>query len=203
MTKHQPGHERRLQILRSARAVFIEQGFLAARVDDIAKRAHLSKGAVYFHFQNKRELFLTLVRGEQEETYKFLAAADGDARPADIKLLDLGAKYLDYFAGRKSPPRFFMMMCEAAIRDEEIREELHAVHQRFVDAASRIIAEGVAEGSFRPLDPIAAAQVLKAMIDGLAGQSAIGIRPDQERLSTDGIRLILQGLLSPEARPSP
>ena len=66
--------------------------------------------------------------------------AEHDSRPAVIKLLDLGKKYLDYFAGLKTPLRFFLMMCEQGIRDVEIREECQAVHQRFVDAVTRILA---------------------------------------------------------------
>src|SRR6187549_1140446 len=131
MTKHLSEAERRAQILRSARSVFIEKGYLAARVDDVARRAGLSKGAVYFYFPSKRDLFLALVREEHENTYSFIDQADHDDRPAAVKLLDLGRKYLDYFAGLKSPPRFFMMMSEQAIRDEEVREELVAVHSRF------------------------------------------------------------------------
>jgi AcrR family transcriptional regulator len=194
MTKHQSERERRAQILRAARSVFIDRGYLAARVEDVAKRASLSKGAVYFYYTSKRELFLALVREEQENTYHFLDEAENDSRPAQIKLLDLGVKYLDYFAGLKTPPRFFLMMSEIAIRDEEIQEELQATHTRFLDAVSRIIAQGMAEGAFRQGDPEAIAQILKALIDGLAGQSAIGIRPDKEKLSVGGIQLILNGL---------
>ena len=62
MTKHQSETDRRNQILRSARAVFIERGYLDARVEDVAKRAGLSKGAVYFYYESKRHLFLTLVQ---------------------------------------------------------------------------------------------------------------------------------------------
>lgn len=196
MTKHLSQAERRTQILRAARAVFIDKGYLAARVEDIGKRAGLSKGAVYFYFGSKRALFLSLVREEQENTYHFLDEAEHDPRPAAVKLLDLGRSYIEYFAGLKSPPRFFLMMCELGIRDEEIREELVATHQRFLDAAARILAQGMAEGTFRDIDPVAAAQLLKAMIDGLAGQSAIGIRPDQQRLTTGGIDMILQGICS-------
>lgn len=202
MTKHLTEPERRAQILRAARSVFIERGYLAARVEDVAKRANLSKGAVYFYFETKRDLFLALVREEQEQTYSFLKAAESDPRPATIKLVDLGQKYVGYFAGLKSPPRFFMMMTEQAIRDDEIREELQAVHLRFLEQVTRIVAQGIAEGSFRDIDPMAAAQVLKAMIDGLAGQSAIGVRPDQVRLSSDGLRLILEGLLAPPVAPA-
>lgn len=197
MTKHLSESERRAQILRSARAIFIEKGYVEARVEDVAKRAGLSKGAVYFYFSSKRDLFLALVHEEHENTYSFLDDAEHDSRPAVIKLLDLGKKYLDYFAGLKTPPRFFLMMCEQGIRDLEIREECQAVHQRFVDAVTRILAQGMSEGSFRPADPMATAQVLKAMIDGLAGQSAIGLRPDHDRLMGDGLKALLQGILAP------
>jgi AcrR family transcriptional regulator len=203
MTKHLSEVERKAQILRAARAVFIERGYLAARVEDVAARAGLSKGAVYFYFQSKRELLTALVQEEHENTYSFLNEAEHDPRPAAIKLLDLGKKYLDYFAGLKSPPRFFLLMCEQGIRDDEIREELTAVHQHFVDAAARIVAQGMAEGTFRGGDPVAVAQLLKALIDGLAGESAIGIRPDADRLMTDGIRTLLYGLLAPQPDRSP
>jgi AcrR family transcriptional regulator len=196
MTKHASETERRKQILRAARAVFISKGYIAARVEDVAKRAGLSKGAVYFYFSSKRELFTALVQEEHESTYSFLDHAEQDTRPAAIKLLDLGQKYLDYFAGLKTPPRFFMMMCEQAIRDEEIREEVQAVHMRFVDACTRIVAQGVAEGTFRDMDPLAVAQLMKAIIDGFAGQASIGIRPDKDRLIQDGIGVLLHGILA-------
>jgi len=199
MTKHLSEAERRSQILRAARGVFIEKGYLAARVDDVAKRAGLSKGAVYFYFSSKRELFLALVNEEHEATYSFLEQAEEDARPASVKLVDLGQKYLDYFAGLKSPPRFFLMMREQGIRDDEVREECQAVHERFVDAAARILAEGMAEGSFRVADPHTLAQMLKAMVDGLAGQSAIGLRPDKDRLVSDGLQMLLHGILADDA----
>ena len=201
MTKHLTEAERRGQILRAARAVFIEKGYLAARVEDVAARAGLSKGAVYFYFQSKRDLLLALVQEEHETTYSFLQAAEADFRPAAVKLLDLGKKYLDYFAGLKSPPRFFLMMCEQGIRDEEIREELTAVHRRFVNAATLMLAQGQSEGAFRKGDPAAMAQLLKAIIDGLAGEAAIGIRPDPEKLMNDGIQVILYGILNPALRP--
>ncbi|TNE89210.1 MAG: TetR/AcrR family transcriptional regulator [Deltaproteobacteria bacterium] len=196
MTKHLSETERRSQILRAARSVFVEKGFQVARVEDVAKRAGLSKGAVYFYYSSKRELFMALVREEHEATYSFLDAAETDERPAAVKLMELGMRYLDYFAGLKSPPRFFLMMCEIGIRDEEIREEVQAVHQHFIDAVTRIMAQGMAEGSFRPLDPQAVAVMLKALIDGLAGESAVGIRPDKEVLAVSGMQLILHGILA-------
>jgi len=193
--------ERRAQILLAARAIFIEQGYLAARVEDVARRANLSKGAVYFYFESKRAIFDALVDEEHAVTISFLEEAERDTRPAQVKLVELGTRYLDYFAGLKTPPRFFLLMSEMAIRDEDIRRRVNAIHQRFVDRIAEVIRQGVDEGVFAPFDPLAVAQMMKALIDGLAGQSAVGVRPDVERLSSDGLRLLLMGLLP--GRPGP
>ena len=194
MTRHLSEAERRAQILRAARSLFVENGYLATRMEDVAKRAHLSKGAVYFYFESKRALFDALIEEEHATTLSFLEAAANDPRPAAQKLIELGWQYLNYFAGLKSPPRFFLLMSEMAIRDEAIRARATEIHNRFVDQLTELIGEGIEAGSFRPQDPRAAALLLKAFVDGLAGQSAIGIRPDVKRMSSDGIRFILDGL---------
>ena len=195
MTRHLSESERRSQILRAARAVFIEKGYLAARVEDVAARANLSKGAVYFYFESKRSIFDALVEEEHALTIRFLDEAQADKRPAAEKLMELGTKYLDYVAGLKSPPRFFLLMSEMAIRDEELRTRVNAIHNRFVHVIASVIEQGTAEGTFGEYDPLAVGQMMKAIIDGLAGQSAVGVRPDVARLSSDGIRLLLHGLL--------
>jgi hypothetical protein len=41
------------------------------------------------------------------------------------------------------------------------------------------------------------------MIDGLAGQAAIGVRAEPERLRTDGLLILLHGLLMPPDTPRP
>ena len=98
----------------------------------------------------------------------------------------------------KTPPRFFLLISELAIRDEDVRKQVNAVHEEFVAATERVLAQGIADGAFRPYDPRAVALFLKAFIDGLAGQSAIGMRPDTDRLASDGLRVLLYGLMQPD-----
>jgi AcrR family transcriptional regulator len=50
------------EIVRAAYQVFSEKGFAAARLDDIAQRAGVSKGALYLYFQNKQEIFGAVVK---------------------------------------------------------------------------------------------------------------------------------------------
>ena len=181
--------------MRAARSLFVERGFPSTRMEDVAKRAQLSKGAVYFYFGSKAELFNALVEDEHRNTVRYLEEAANDPRSAAEKLVDVGTKYLDYFAGLKTPPRFFMIMGEVALRDEGVRQRVTQIHERFVDEVAQLLQEGMESGDFKPLDPTAVALMLKAFIDGLAGQAAVGVRPDVRRLSTDGVRLIMNGLL--------
>jgi AcrR family transcriptional regulator len=53
---------RREAILAAALEEFSAQGFAAARLDDVARRARVSKGTIYLHFRDKEALFQELVR---------------------------------------------------------------------------------------------------------------------------------------------
>ncbi|MEA2869252.1 MAG: hypothetical protein QOE39_3967 [Bradyrhizobium sp.] len=54
--------ERREAIIAAAMDEFIAQGFAAARLDDVAKRAGVAKGTIYLHFKDKEALFEELIR---------------------------------------------------------------------------------------------------------------------------------------------
>ena len=51
------------EILDAALACFTARGYHETSIDDIAARAGLSKGAIYWHFAGKRALFLALIDG--------------------------------------------------------------------------------------------------------------------------------------------
>src|ERR1700744_1454649 len=50
------------EILDAALKVFAEKGVAGARMEDIAARAGVTKGAIYLYFENKKAVFKTLVR---------------------------------------------------------------------------------------------------------------------------------------------
>jgi AcrR family transcriptional regulator len=52
------------EILRAAEAVFAEQGYHQARMDDIAEKAELAKGTLYYYFKSKDEIFLHILERE-------------------------------------------------------------------------------------------------------------------------------------------
>ena len=54
--------ERPREICAAALEVFAEKGFAAAKLDEIARRAGVSKGTLYLYFKDKEELFRAVVR---------------------------------------------------------------------------------------------------------------------------------------------
>jgi AcrR family transcriptional regulator len=51
------------EIIAAALELFVERGFAATRLDDVAARAGVSKGTLYLYFENKEDLFKAVVRG--------------------------------------------------------------------------------------------------------------------------------------------
>src|SRR5712671_2438975 len=49
------------EIVQAAMAVFAEKGFAAAKLDEIARRAGVSKGALYLYFETKEDIFRAVV----------------------------------------------------------------------------------------------------------------------------------------------
>lgn len=60
----EPARDRRADILAAALDVFAEQGYAAARLDDVAAKAGVAKGTLYLHFESKQDLFEKLVSGQ-------------------------------------------------------------------------------------------------------------------------------------------
>lgn len=51
------------EIVAAALEVFVERGFAATKLEDVARRAGVTKGTIYLYFENKEALFKALIRG--------------------------------------------------------------------------------------------------------------------------------------------
>lgn len=87
--------EKRRQILSGAREVFLERGFDAASMGDIARAAGVSKGTLYVYFEDKVDLFAALVSAECEETAERLFVLDANEPDLEAALKKLGLSFLE------------------------------------------------------------------------------------------------------------
>ena len=156
--------ERPKQILDAALAVFGERGLSNARLDEIAKRAGVSKGTIYLYFPNKEELFREVIRStivaQIEIGEQAAANATGTATES------LGKIMRGMFAFFRSPTyasifrlvnaELFNIPDLAVFYAKEVVER----QQRLI---SGVIARGMDSGEFRRGDPTISARMLTSM----------------------------------------
>lgn len=195
MTRHLPEQTRREQILTAARKCFIERGYYETRMEDIAQVAELSKGGVYFHFESKREVFDTLVKEEYDRSMEFLHTVNAGSGMVAEKMQVLARHYLEYFSTASDAPRFFIVMGEMGLRDAALAKTLLDMQKAYIEEISKLVEQGISEGMLRPVDARAVGALLKALIDGVEGLSALQYPIEIEKLLGVGLELVLGGLV--------
>ncbi len=146
----------RERVLAAALAEFAEQGYQGASIEDIAARAGLTKGAVYYYFSDKDDLAADL----HAELWERLGR-DANARfdPAASALENLKRVLRAFLASLEdhAEARFFLRDCWAV-------PALVIAGRREVETGVALVrfllVEGMARGELAVLDPEAAARVL-------------------------------------------
>ena len=155
--------ERPRQILEAAREVFGEHGLAASRLDDIAKRAGLSKGTIYLYFPNKEELVREMVRqmvvSQIEQGEQSLSAMNG---PATDVLSQFLCGYWRFIRSSQFAPLFRLIHAEIHSFPDLARFYADEVIARVHRLIASIITRGIETGEFRRLDPIVAARMITA-----------------------------------------
>jgi AcrR family transcriptional regulator len=155
--------ERPKQILDAALAVFAERGLAAARLDDIAKLAGLSKGTIYLYFPNKEELFREVVR---TSVVAFIARAEATFEAERDPLQSLIAWMDGYWSWLRSPA--FPAIHRFVTSELRHYPDLARFYStEVIDRAHRLLKDmlerGMHEGVFRRTDPLVAARMLTAV----------------------------------------
>lgn len=192
------------ELAAAALELFVEKGYAATRLDDVARKAGVAKGTVYLYFANKEALF------------------DGVIRQAILPLLERGEKRLDRHHGETSEllrdtleqwmrslsegplARIPKMMVTDADKFPELSQVFHdAVIARGRKLLARVIARGIARGEFRKVDVDGVVEVLVSAMwmQAIARHSGgyhAGSGPNPQSYLHALVDVLFQGL---EARP--
>ena len=79
----------RAALVASARALFAERGYAAVSIEEIVRRARVTRGALYHHFEDKEDLFRAVFESVQRDLGRQLMAA-ANARRDPAKHLEAG-----------------------------------------------------------------------------------------------------------------
>jgi len=142
------------EVLDAAVQLFAERGFAATTVEQIAKRAGLSKGTVYLYFPSKKALLEGLVHRAvapiAEMAIGVIANYRGDPRPMIRQFLTTVVTNLDNNTSFTVPK---LVMREAVNAPEIAQMYRDEVLDRAIPALTSLIAQGVEGGHIRVVDP--------------------------------------------------
>ncbi|MGO8740607.1 TetR/AcrR family transcriptional regulator [Rhodoblastus sp.] len=193
------------EILEAAFDAFAERGFAATRMEDVAARAGVTKGAIYFYFETKERLFEEAV---SHYSQAMLADAGAMLVSAEGGSAERLRAFLQYIYSRCANDRFGRALIGLMVSDGRNFPRLVERHRRdfFAPAmamVSDLLAAGAARGDFRPeivahgAEIAIAPSVFLSLMRLIFGAS---LTLDEDAYVACHIDLLLHGLLTPQGR---
>jgi len=196
------------EVLDAALALFVEKGYAATSVAQIARAAGISKGAVYLYFPSKQAILEGLVRRAVSPVAR-RALAEVDHLPGDLR--NVLRAILGIVANSLGDPKVFaipkIVMREAVVAPEIAEMYRRAVFDNVLPTAERALAAGIAMGQLRPVDPeLTLRTVMGPVIMHVILAEVFGITPADglaiDRLIDNHLDILLNGLFAkPEGAP--
>jgi len=192
--------DREQEIVRAATQLFVERGFAATRLDDVARAAKVSKGLPYLYFSSKNELFKKVIDGailEPLATTQTLIAAYEGTTEALLRAIVAGFRAFD--AGPAGGV-LKLVVAEAGNFPDVARYFVEEIERRGLKLFVEVLQRGVARGEIRPLADVEATAIVLRSPLGMYSIWSRSLAPHNEsRLSPDAffdayIDLVLQGL---------
>ena len=188
--------QRKAQILDAALAVIVQKGYENSRMDDIVASSKMSKGAIYWYYKSKKEVYLSLVN---HWVYNYSAVlnhiVDTDRSASD----QLRSLFQYFIVQYEKDPVVFKALLEfwsMAGRDPEFNDKLQKVYSEFVNLISTIIQQGMDNGEFKNLDVDITAMSIMVNIEGIMWFTLFKLKNTSARKYIQTISdFILSGLI--------
>ena len=159
----------RQSLLQAAAAEFASNGYNGANVDRISRAAGFAKGTIYNYFDSKRALMLALIDETAQAHLDFVAEPVRQEDDPHRRLERFFEAGFAFVTAHLAPAR--VMVNTIYGPDSEFKEYMWLAYRPMFELVSReIVAAGLAQGVFRPVDPEATAALLMTIYLGTGSQ---------------------------------
>lgn len=156
----------RQSIIEAAGVVFCRDGLHGARLEDVAREAGISRGAVYWHFRDKEELLQALLREQPLPIERPPVSGIDLAQSWELLYRDLLATLSD--DDLRQLPEILLHKSERTAAAAPVQERLAAAQERLGRHLRHALLQAVESGELaRELDIEAAGELLRTCITGL------------------------------------
>jgi AcrR family transcriptional regulator len=171
--------------------MFNQRGYMGASLDDVAEQLDVTKGAFYYHIQNKEDLLYQCFQRTLELISEMIERAGMDGENG-AKKIELVLRYLFNVQLSEDGP-LIAYRCLPSLSIER-RNEILEQTQASSDRLGEFISEGIKDGSIRDVNPGVIENAIAGTIDAAPGIAEMMRVKDNSKVSAQYLELFFNGI---------
>jgi len=202
--------QRRRAILKASQRLFFKKGYQSVSVEDIARKARISKGTIYLYFHSKEEIYARILMNDIEMFHEKLFDIIDESRTAADILLQFSDFYIDFFLNDRELFRIlmtFMLRADDLNFSDEMNKHLIHAANKSVEIVDGILEHGFKTGEFyNKKDLIKGRNVVWGLLNGIislhlfAGKESTREKRIRSNVR-EGLGIFIKGLKTPVSSP--
>jgi len=170
MAKHKSKEERFAQIMEAAFICFSEKGFDKTSLQEIADMANVSKGAIFYHFENKKALIMALIENFFEKFINDIIVYFKENQDKKLIIL-IEDMFKNYMKSIDEIDKYFKLILEFwshSAADEDIHNNIIKYYGLLTDNISEYFKLAINRGEINNYNPKHIAIILANIMDMIA-----------------------------------
>jgi TetR/AcrR family transcriptional regulator, cholesterol catabolism regulator len=153
---------RRHEVFNASVSLFLEKGFQATSMEEIARAAGMGKSTLYDYFKTKDEILISFFEDEIIDLIDRVKQIASQDLPATARLHQVLRVHLDYLLANKE---FYLKMTYEVQRLAlDSQKRIQARRHAYQDLICGLIDEAVREGAFRPVNSLLATRTILSLL---------------------------------------
>jgi len=177
-------------ILEQAQQLFLAHGYHGVSIRDIVQACGLSNAALYYHFGNKQNLFVEVIRGFVASVARQVQEAGAGSGSSRERLASM-AEAFTQFSWQSRSELQTLLRDLTGCEGEEIQQLIAEVTGQILSPFATVLEEGITAGEVQPVDAQRVSVLLMGMVNSVAARRMHGPVPEP---LTEDVYLVISTL---------
>jgi AcrR family transcriptional regulator len=183
----------RIRILNQATRLFVASGYSAISMREIAEAVGISKAGLYYHFKDKEDLFIAILKDNLAEIGRIVTESCQSAPDAYTRILTMTTRIFNQPPQQRAVIRLASQ--EMGNIHPQIRNEFNTLyHEEFIGQIESILQEGIDHGELRPNPPAISSWILLGMMYPFLYSDPSRNEQSSETIANQIVKLFFYGL---------
>lgn len=170
MPKLDVAKERKSQIVQATVECISTMGYNNFSMQDVARKANVSKGIIHYYFLNKDDLMMAVLNKVASDIEELISQSTGDVEDPARKLEIFVEIGMGIVRTKREYYQVSMDFWTQINQKPEVQSLIANHYDQFRKACRDIIQDGVKSGAFQKVDPVGYSAAIVGMMDGISLQ---------------------------------